>query len=67
MKTTIDLTQRNFDRFSEFRVSESYNLSMRQLWNMSIVSDDNHGFFDNKEKHKSILEYQLEIYNNVLE
>ena len=61
------LTQGAFDRFSEFRVGTNYSLSMRQLWNMSIVSDDNHGFFDNKEKHKSILEYQLEIYNNVLE
>lgn len=61
------LTQGAFDRFSEFRVGTNYSLSMRQLWNMSIVSDDSHGFFDNKEKHKSILEYQLEIYNNVLE
>ena len=67
MKTTIDLTQGAFDRFSEFRVGAGFSLSMRQLWNMSIVSDDSHGFFDNKEKHKSILEYQLEIYNNVLE
>ena len=61
------LTQGAFDRFSEFRVGTNYSLSMRQLLNMSIVSDDSHGFFDNKEKHKSILEYQLEIYNNVLE
>ena len=64
MKTTIDLTQRNFDRFSEFRVGITYNLSMRQLWNMSIVSDDNHGFFDRKDNHKSLLDIQTELYNN---
>ena len=58
------LTQGAFDRFSEFRVGTGFSLSMRQLWNMSVLSDDKHGFFDEKEKHKSLLEYQLEIYNN---
>ena len=58
------LTQGAFDRFSEFRVGLTYNLSMRQLWNMSIVSDDNHGFFDKKDNHKSLLDIQTELYNN---
>ena len=44
------LTQGAFDRFSEFRVGATYSLSMRQLWNMSIVSDDANGYFDDKEK-----------------
>jgi uncharacterized pyridoxamine 5'-phosphate oxidase family protein len=57
------LTQGAFDRFSEFRVGTTYNLSMRQLWNMSVISDDAHGFFDEKENHKTLLETQLEIYN----
>ena len=64
------LTQEAFDRFSEFRVGTTYNLSMRQLWNMSVISDDTYGFFDEKENHKTLLETQLEIYNkaqNVLE
>ena len=64
------LTQGAFDRFSEFRVGTTYNLSMRQLWNMSVISDDTYGFFDEKENHKTLLETQLEIYNkaqNVLE
>ena len=64
------LTQEAFDRFSEFRVGTTYNLSMRQLWNMSIFSDDANGYFDEKENHKTLLETQLEIYNkaqNVLE
>ena len=57
------LTQGAFDRFSEFRVGTTYNLSMRQLWNMSIVSDDANGYFDEKEKHKTLVEFQTEIYN----
>ena len=64
------LTQEAFDRFSEFRVGTTYNLSMRQLWNMSVFSDDANGYFDEKENHKTLLETQLEIYNkaqNVLE
>ena len=64
------LTQEAFDRFSEFRVGTTYNLSMRQLWNMSVSTDDSHGYFDEKENHKTLLETQLEIYNkaqNVLE
>ena len=64
------LTQEAFDRFSEFRVGTTYNLSMRQLWNMSVISDDANGYFDEKENHKTLLETQLEIYNklqNVLE
>ena len=64
------LTQRAFDRFSEFRVGTTYNLSMRQLLNMSVISDDANGYFDEKENHKTLLETQLEIYNrlqNVLE
>ena len=64
------LTQGAFDRFSEFRVGTTYNLSMRQLLNMSVISDDANGYFDEKENHKTLLETQLEIYNrlqNVLE
>ena len=64
------LTQEAFDRFSEFRVGTTYNLSMRQLWNMSVFSDDANGYFDEKENHKTLVEAQIEIYNkaqNVLE
>ena len=56
------LTQGAFDRFSEFRVGE-HSLSMRQLWNMSVILDDSHGFFDDKESHKTLVELQTEIYN----
>ena len=56
------LTQGAFDRFSEFRVGE-YSLSMRQLLNMSIMSDDANGYFDEKEIHKTLVEFQTEIYN----
>ena len=59
------LTQGAFDRFSEFRVGTTYSLSMRQLWNMSVISDDTNGYFDEKENHKTLLETQLEIYNRV--
>lgn len=59
------LTQGAFDRFSEFRVGTTYNLSMRQLWNMSVSTDDANGYFDEKENHKTLLETQLEIYNEV--
>ena len=59
------LTQGAFDRFSEFRVGTTYNLSMRQLWNMSVIADDANGYFDEKENHKTLLETQLEIYNKV--
>ena len=54
------LTQGAFDRFSEFRVGE-YSLSMRQLWNMSVMSDDANGYFDEKENHKTLVELQTEI------
>ena len=57
------LTQDAFDRFSEFRVGTTYNLSMRQLLNMSVVSDDSNGYFDEKENHKTLVELQTEIYN----
>ena len=59
------LTEGAFDRFSEFRVGTTYNLSMRQLWNMSVIADDANGYFDEKENHKTLLETQLEIYNKV--
>ena len=59
------LTQGAFDRFSEFRVGTTYNLSMRQLWNMSVSTDDANGYFDEKENHKTLVETQLEIYNGV--
>ena len=32
---------------------------------MSVVSDDANGYFDEKENHKTLLETQLEIYNEV--
>jgi len=57
------LTQGAFDRFSEFRVGTTYNLSMRHLWNMSVISDDNNGYFDEKENHKTLVEAQIKIYN----
>ena len=57
------LTQGAFDRFSEFRVGTTYNLSMRQLWNISVISDDNNGYFDEKESHKTLVELQTKIYN----
>ena len=56
------LIQGAFDRFSEFRVGE-HSLSMRQLWNMSIMSDDANGYFDDKETHKTLVELQTELYN----
>ena len=59
------LTEGAFDRFSEFRVGTTYNLSMRQLLNMSVIADDANGYFDEKENHKTLLETQLEIYNKV--
>ena len=59
------LTQGAFDRFSEFRVGTTYNLSMRQLWNISIISDDNNGYFDEKENHKTLVELQKELYETV--
>ena len=59
------LTEGAFDRFSEFRVGTTYNLCMRQLWNMSVIADDANGYFDEKENHKTLLETQLEIYNKV--
>ena len=57
------LTQRAFDRFSEFRVGTGFSLSMRQLWNMSVLADDANGYFDEKEVHKTLLETQKELYN----
>ena len=59
------LTQNAFDRFSEFRVGTTYSLSMRQLWNMSVLSDDTHGFFDEKEQHKTLVEIQTEMYEQL--
>lgn len=56
------LTQGAFDRFSEFRVGTNFNLSMRQLWNMSIASDDANGYFDHKESHKTFVDIQTEYY-----
>ena len=58
------LTQGAFDRFSEFRVGTTYNLSMGQLWNMSVIADDVNGYFDEKETHKTLVEFQTEIYND---
>ena len=58
------LTQGAFDRFSEFRVGE-HSLSMRQLWNMSIVSDDANGYFDEKEIHKTLVDIQKEMYEAI--
>lgn len=63
MKTTIDLTQGAFDRFSEFRVGTSFSLSIRQLWDMSVAFDDTNGYFDEKENHKTLVEMQTELYN----
>ena len=57
------LTQGGFDRFSEFRVGTSFSLPIRQLWNMSVASDDSHGYFDEKENHKTLIEIQTKIYN----
>ena len=57
------LTQGAFDRFSEFRVGTGYNLSMKQLWNLSVVSDDANGYFDEKENHKTLVQIQTEMYN----
>ena len=57
------LTQGGFDRFSEFRVGTAFTLSIRQLWNMSVTSDDSHGYFDEKENHKTLIEIQTKIYN----
>ena len=35
---------------------------MRQLWNMSVVSDDSNGYFDEKEVHKNLVDAQKELY-----
>lgn len=59
------LTKGAFDRFSEFRVGTSFSLPMRQLWNMSAISDDNQGYFDEKETHKTLVEIQTELYNQI--
>ena len=59
------LTQGAFDRFSEFRIGSNYNLSMRQLWNMSVVTDDANGYFDEKENHKTLVDIQKELYETV--
>ena len=59
------LTQGAFDRFSEFRVGTTYNLSMRQLWNISVLSDDTNGYFDEKESYKTLVEFQKEIYQQL--
>ena len=36
---------------------------MRQLWNISVLSDDANGYFDEKEDHKTLVEMQTELYN----
>ena len=59
------LTQRAFDRFSEFRVGTGFSLSMRQLWNMSVLADDANGYFDEKENHKTIVDIQKEMYEAI--
>ena len=59
------LTEGAFDRFSEFRVGTTYNLSMRQLWNMSVISDDINGYFDERENYKTLVEFQKEIYQQL--
>ncbi len=58
------LTQGAFDRFSEFRVGE-HSLSMRQLWNISVMSDDANGYFDEKETHKTLVDIQKEMYEAI--
>ena len=59
------LVQGAFDRFSEFRVGTGFSLSMRQLWNMSVLADDANGYFDEKENHKTIVDIQKELYETV--
>ena len=59
------LTQGAFDIFSEFRVGTTYSLSMRQLWNMSVASDDVNGYFDEKENHKTLVDIQKELYESL--
>lgn len=56
------ITQGAFDRFSEFRVGTGFSLSMRQLWNLSVISDDANGYFDEKESHKTIVDIQKEMH-----
>lgn len=50
-----------FDVFSEFRVGSSYSMSMRDLWNISVTSDDYNGYFDDKENYKGLIDIQLEF------
>ena len=59
------LTQGAFDRFSEFRVGTTYNLSMRQLWNMSVLADDVNGYFDERESYKNLVDIQKQLYETV--
>ena len=59
------ITQGAFDRFSEFRVGTGFSLSMRQLWNLSVISDDANGYFDEKESHKTIVDIQKEMYEAI--
>ena len=59
------LTQSAFDRFSEFRVGTGFSLSMRQLWDLSVISDDANGYFDDKENHKTIVDIQKEMYEAI--
>lgn len=59
------LTQPAFDRFASFRQSSSLIISQRQLWEMSVASDDSQGFFDKKEHHKTLVEIQIELYNQL--
>lgn len=59
------LTHGAFDRFSEFRVGNSFTLSMRQLWNMSVLADDANEYFDEKQSHKTLVDIQKELYETV--
>ena len=59
------LTEKAFDRFSEFRVGTTYNLSMRQLWNLSVLADDINGYFDERESYKNLVDIQKQLYETV--
>ena len=42
-----------------------FKLSMRQLWNMSVSTDDTNGYFDERENYKTLVEFQKEIYQQL--
>ena len=58
------LTLPAFDRFSEFRVGNTNSLTMRQLWNISVASDDANEYFDEKENHKTLVDIQKKLYTD---